>query len=274
MTVQTESPEQVARQLRRLVIEMTTEAASGHPSSALSATDIMAVLYFETLNIRPEQPDWPERDRFVLSKGHACPILYACLALRGFFPVDLLPTFRKLHSPLQGHPDLKKLPAGVEASTGSLGQGFATSIGMALGGKLDRKDFRVYALLGDGELQEGIVWEAAMAAAHYKLDNLTAIVDLNGLQTDGTIWDVMSPAPVPDKWRAFGWHTLVIDGHDYSQIRGALREAKETLGKPTVIIAQTVKGKGVSFMENDYDWHGKPANREQAEQALAELEGA
>ena len=165
---------------------------------------------------------------------------------------------------------MKKL-AGVDASTGSLGQGISMAVGMALGGKLDRKDYRVYALLGDGELQEGLVWEAAMAAAHYKLDNLTGIIDLNGLQTDGTVWEVMSPAPVAEKWRAFGWHALEIDGHDYGQIRAALREARETLGKPTMIIAHTVKGKGVSFMENDYDWHGKPASREQAEQALAEL---
>ncbi len=262
-----------ARILRRHVINMTAASQSGHPGGSLSAADIVAALYFRVLRrVDPANPKDPDRDRFVLSKGHCCPVLYAALAEKGFIPVDMLETFRKLHSPLQGHPDMNKVP-GVEASAGSLGQGFSMAVGMALAGKIDSRDYRVYALLGDGECQEGQIWEAAMAAAHYKLDNLVAIVDRNGLQIDGPTEEVMGLEPLPDKWRAFGWHTIVIDGHSYREILAAFDEAAATRGRPTAIIARTVKGKGVSFMENAVEWHGVAPNAQQREQALAELGG-
>ncbi|MBE3571722.1 MAG: transketolase, partial [Moorella humiferrea] len=216
------------------------------------------------------RPDWPDRDRFVLSKGHAAPVLYAALAERGFFPLEKLTTLRRLGSPLQGHPDRKALP-GVEVSTGSLGHGLAVANGMALAGRLDGRDYHVYVLLGDGELEEGMVWEGAMAAAHYHLDNLTAIVDHNHLQIDGRVEDVMSPEPVADKFHAFGWETKTIDGHDFGQILAAFEWAREVKGKPAVIIAETIKGKGVSFMENEAGWHGKAPKPEEVEKALAEL---
>lgn len=260
-----------AREIRKSIVRMTGAAGSGHPGGSLSAADIVTVLYFHELRLKPEEPDWDGRDRFVLSKGHAAPVLYAALAEKGYFPKEELLTLRKLGSRLQGHPDLKSLP-GVEMSTGSLGQGLAVANGMALAGKLDNKDYRVYALLGDGECQEGMVWEAAMAAAHYRLDNLAAFVDHNGLQIDGPVTEIMSPEPLTDKWKAFGWHVLSIDGHDLEQILSAIEEAKKTKGRPTVIIAKTVKGKGISFMEDQVGWHGVAPKPEQVTQALAELE--
>ncbi len=265
--------EDVARTLRRHVIVQTSTAASGHPGGSLSAADIVAALYFRVMRgLDPSNPKNPDRDRFVLSKGHCCPVLYAALAEKGFIPREELTTFRKLHSRLQGHPDMNKVP-GVEASAGSLGQGISMAVGMALAGKLDGRSYRVYTLLGDGECQEGQVWEAAMAAAHYKLDNLVAIVDRNGLQIDGPTEDVMSLEPLAEKWRAFGWHTLEIDGHAFPEILAALDEASATKGRPTAIIANTVKGKGVSFMENAVEWHGVAPNAEQRDKALAELGG-
>ena len=256
--------------IRCHIVRMLARAGSGHPGGSLSAADIVTVLYFKEMNLRPEDPYWPDRDRFVLSKGHAAPLLYAALAERGYFPVEELDTLRRLGSRLQGHPDSKKLP-GVEVSTGSLGQGLAAANGMALAARLDGRDYRVYVLLGDGELQEGMVWEAAMASAHYRLDNLVALVDYNGLQIDGPVAQIMSVEPLADKWRAFGWHTLVIDGHDYGQITGALAEARAVRGRPVAVIARTVKGKGVSFMEGKVDWHGKAPTPAEAERALAEL---
>ncbi|NLL18015.1 MAG: transketolase [Clostridia bacterium] len=260
-----------AREIRKSIVRMTGAAGSGHPGGSLSAADIVTALYFHEMNINPQEPDWADRDRFVLSKGHAAPVLYAALAERGYFPKEELLTLRKMGSRLQGHPDLNALP-GVEMSTGSLGQGLAVANGMALAGKLDQKDYRVYALLGDGECQEGMVWEAAMAAAHYRLDNLTAFLDDNGLQIDGPVEEVMSTKPLIDKWKAFGWHVLSIDGHDMGQILSALAEAKNTKGRPTMIIAKTIKGKGVSFMEDQVGWHGVAPKPEQVTQALAELE--
>ncbi|MEG6523071.1 transketolase [Desulfotomaculum sp. 1211_IL3151] len=262
--------QQRAKAMRRHIITMLGEAGSGHPGGSLSAADIVSVLYFDTMKLDPEKPDWPERDRFVLSKGHAAPVLYAALAEKGFFPKEELMTLRKLGSRLQGHPDMKKLP-GVEMSTGSLGQGLSTAIGMALGLRLGGGQQRVYALLGDGEVQEGQIWEAAMAASHFKLDNLTAFLDYNNLQIDGPVDVVMDVAPLNDKWRSFGWHILQIDGHDMAQILQALKEAQATKGKPTMIIAKTIKGKGVSFMENQVGWHGNAPKPEQVEQALQEL---
>ncbi len=259
-----------ANTIRRHIINMIHAAGSGHPGGSLSAADIVTTLYFREMRLDPEHPDWSDRDRFVLSKGHAAPVLYAALAERGYFPVEDLMTLRKLGSPLQGHPDMKKLP-GVEMSTGSLGQGLSAANGMALAAKLDGRDYRVYVLLGDGELQEGQVWEAAMAAAHYGLDNLTAFVDFNGLQIDGPVTEVMSPLPLSEKWRAFGWEVIEIDGHDVEQIIEAVAKAKNVKGKPTVIIAETVKGKGVSFMEAQVDWHGTAPKDDQKEQAIAEL---
>lgn len=260
-----------AKEIRKSIIQMTGAAGSGHPGGSLSAADIVATLYFHELRINPQEPDWPDRDRFILSKGHAAPVLYAALAEKGFFPKEELLSLRKFGSRLQGHPDMKVLP-GVEMSTGSLGQGLSVANGVALAGKLDRKDYRVYVLLGDGECQEGMVWEAAMAAAHYQLDNLTVFLDHNGLQIDGPVQEVMSPEPLTDKWKAFGWHVLAIDGHDIGAILSAISEAKETKGRPTMIVAQTVKGKGVSFMENQVGWHGVAPKPEQVAQALAELE--
>jgi transketolase len=261
-----------ARQIRRNIIKMLGQAGSGHTGGSLSASDIAACLYFWEMNIDPAKPDWTERDRFVLSKGHAAPVLYAVLAEKGFFPTDNLTQLRKLGSPLQGHPDMRKVP-GVEASTGSLGQGISWAVGMALAGKMDKQTYRVYTLLGDGEIEEGMVWEAAMAAAHYKLDNLMAFVDHNGLQIDGRVQEVMSPLPIPDKFRAFGWEVLEIDGHDHKQIMEALNFARTVKGKPTAVIAHTIKGKGCSFMEDRVEWHGVAPKPDEVEKALTELGG-
>lgn len=260
-----------AAKIRRCVVESVSAAKSGHPGGSLSVTDILTVLYFDEMRVDPKNPHWEDRDRFVLSKGHCAPAYYAALALRGFFPVEDLITLRKIDSYLEGHPSMKSVP-GCDMSTGSLGQGISCAVGMAIGGKLDQKDYRVYTVLGDGELEEGQVWEAAMCAAHYKLDNLVAFVDHNGLQIDGRITDVMNPNPVADKFRAFGWHVIAIDGHDLSAIADALAEAKTIKGKPVMIVAETVKGKGVSFMEDNYAWHGTAPNAEETAQALAEID--
>lgn len=256
--------------LRQDIIRMLGEAGSGHTGGSLSSADIIACLYFWEMNIDPLQPRAADRDRFVLSKGHAAPLLYAALAERGYFPKSELLQLRKLGSPLQGHPDMRKV-AGVDASTGSLGQGVSWAVGMALAAKMDGLDYRVYTLLGDGEIEEGLVWEAFMAAHHYKLDNLVAFLDHNGLQIDGPTCEVMSPEPVADKFRAFGWETLLVDGHDHRQIMEALNKARTIAGRPTIIIAETVKGKGCSFMENRVEWHGTAPNQEQTSKALAEL---
>ncbi len=258
--------------IRQHIIREVYHAGSGHPGGSLSATDIMTVLYFHEMNIDGNDPSNPNRDRFVLSKGHASPVLYACLAEAGFFPKEDLVTFRKLGSCLQGHPSMLKL-CGVEMSTGSLGQGFSASVGMALAGRLDGRDSRIYVMLGDGELQEGITWEASMAAAHYGLDNLCAIVDHNGLQIDGKNDDVMRVMPIAEKFRAFGWNVIELDGHDLDAIAAGFRKAGKHKGAPTVLVAETHKGKGVSFMEDPAGWHGKAPDREQAEQAMAELGG-
>ncbi|MDQ7790045.1 MAG: transketolase [Clostridia bacterium] len=259
-----------ANRIRCHIVNMICAAGSGHPGGSLSAADIVGALYFGGMRIDPARPDWPDRDRFVLSKGHAAPVLYAALAERGYFPVEDLVSLRKLGSPLQGHPDMNKLK-GVEMSTGSLGQGLSVANGMAMAAKIDGKDFRVFVLLGDGELQEGQVWEAAMAAAHYGLDNVTAFVDFNGLQIDGPVTEVMSPLPIADKWLAFGWHVIEIDGHDIEQVFRAIEESRTVEGRPTAVIANTIKGKGVSFMESVVDWHGVAPKEEQRNQALAEL---
>lgn len=260
-----------ARQLRRHIIAMVTEAKSGHPGGSLSAADIVTVLYFSQMNIHPENPKDPDRDRFVLCKGHAAPVLYSALAEKGYFPVDELKTLRKLGSRLQGHPEMKHTP-GVDMSTGSLGQGLSAACGMALAGKVDEKDYRVYALLGDGELEEGQVWEAAMFAAHYKLNNLTAFIDFNHLQIDGDVSKVMSPLPIPEKFAAFGWNVLEIDGHDLKSIHQAIEIAKTVKDQPTVIVAHTVKGKGICKMENVAGWHGKAPSSEECIAFLQELE--
>ncbi len=261
-----------ARNIRMDVLKMVAEAKSGHPGGSLSAADIVTALYFSVMKVDSSRPKWADRDRLVLSKGHASPLLYAVLAEKGFFPKEDLKTFRKIDSRLQGHPDMEKT-RGVDASTGSLGQGLSIANGMALAGRLDKKEYRVFALLGDGELGEGQIWEAAMAAAHYKLDNLTAILDYNGLQIDGFCKDIMCSSPVKEKWEAFGWEVMEIDGHNYDEILTSLGEASKVKRKPTIIIAHTVKGKGVSYMENQVGWHGKAPNEEQLKEALAELEG-
>jgi transketolase len=259
-----------ALEMRREIVQMITAAGSGHPGGSLSAVEILTYLYFHEMNIDPENPTKAGRDRFILSKGHAAPVLYAALALRGYFPVEELATLRKLGSKLQGHPDMRKVP-GVEMSTGSLGQGLSAANGMALADKLDGQPNYVYVMVGDGEMQEGQIWEAAMAAAHYRLDKVIGFLDYNGLQIDGRLEEVMNSEPVPDKWRAFGWHVLEIDGHDFTQIAGAVAEAKKTKGKPTMIVAKTVKGKGVSFMEDQVGWHGVALKPQELEQALTEL---
>ena len=262
----------IARDVRVGIMEGTYHAKSGHPGGSLSIADILTYLYFEEMNVDPKAPKMPTRDRFVLSKGHTAPALYATLAVRGFFPREDLATLRKIDSYLQGHPDMKGTP-GVDMSTGSLGLGISAACGMALSAKYRGEDYRVYTILGDGESEEGQVWEAAMFAAHYKLDNLVAFLDLNGLQIDGKITEVMNPTPHDDKFRAFGWHVITIDAHDFEEIAAALAEARTVKGKPTMIIARSVKGKGVSFMENEVDWHGKAPNEEQYKAALAELTG-
>ena len=260
-----------ANNIRKNIVKMVANAKSGHPGGSLSAADIMTVLYFEEMNINEDNVDSIDRDRFVLSKGHASPCLYAALAERGLLHEDLL-TFRKLNSNLQGHPNMNSV-AGVDMSTCSLGQGISAAVGMAIANKLGKNDYRVYAMLGDGECEEGQVWEAAMAASHYHLDNLCAIVDFNGLQIDGNVQDVMNPTPIDKKFEAFGWNTINIDGHDFDDIRNAFKVARECKGKPTMILAHTIKGKGVSYMENAANWHGVAPNEEQLKIALEELEG-
>jgi len=261
---------EVAKTLRRDVITMTANAGSGHPGGSLSAADIVAALYWRVLNYRPTEPKWADRDRFITSKGHVAPLLYAALAERGFFPMEELSTLRKLDSRLQGHTDMTLTP-GVEMSSGSLGQGLSVGVGTALAARLDSRSYRVYVLLGDGECDEGQVWEAAMAAAHFKVDNLVAIVDRNELQIDGWTRDVMDLKPLEEKWRAFGWKVIEIDGHDFDQILNAFEQAKGVKGQPTAIIAHTIKGKGVSFMENVADFHGIVTTPEETKKALEEL---
>lgn len=255
------------------VIEGVYNAKAGHPGGSLSICDLLAYLYNEEMNIDPKDPHMDSRDRFVLSKGHAAPALYATLALKGFFPVEDLKTLRKSDSYLQGHPNMNKIP-GIDMSTGSLGQGISAAVGMALGAKFDKKDYRVYTVLGDGEIEEGEVWEAAMFAANQKLDNLVAVVDFNGLQIDGTIDEVNSAYPIADKFKAFKWNVIEIDGHDFDAIEEALNNAKATKGVPTCIVMKTVKGKGVSYMEDAVGWHGKAPNTEEYEQAMTELKAA
>ena len=264
--------EETARRVRIDIIKSTYHAGSGHPGGSLSAADIITALYFGEMNIDPEDPDMKGRDRFVLSKGHAVPAQYSALAERGYFPVSDIMTLRKLGSAFQGHGNMHLVP-GIEMSTGSLGQGFSASVGMALANKLDNNGARVYTLLGDGEIQEGLVWEAAMAAAHYKLSDLTAIVDWNGLQIDGRNDDVMTVAPIKEKFESFGWHALSIDGHDFKQIFDALDAARAETERPTVIVAKTIKGKGVSFMEDQVGWHGKAPKEDEAKQAVEDLGG-
>ena len=262
-----------AAKIRLGALKGVHAAASGHPGGSLSIADIMAYLYFEEMKVDPNNPKWEDRDRFVLSKGHTAPALYATLALKGFFDESELLKLRQVDSFLQGHPDMKGTP-GVDMSTGSLGLGISTACGMALAAKIDGKDHRVYTIVGDGESEEGQVWEAAMFAAHYKLDNLCVIIDWNGLQIDGAVAEVMNPTPHDKKLEAFGFHVISIDGHDFGQIEAAFNEAKTVKGKPTAIIATTVKGKGVSFMENQVGWHGSAPNDEQYEKAVAEIKAA
>jgi len=261
--------EKKANQIRRLVIEMIARAGSGHPGGSLSSTEIITCLYFSVLNHNPKDPKWPDRDRFHLSKGHCCPALYAALALSGYFNIDQLWTLRKFGSILQGHPD--RSPPGVEVASGSLGQGLGVALGMALASKMDKKQWRVYCLMGDGEIQEGNVWESAMACSHFKVDNLCAIVDYNHFQIDGKVEEVMNLQPLSEKWRSFGWHVICCDGHNIEKLLDAFGEASSVKGKPTVIIAETIKGKGVSFMENVADFHGRAPTLEEKEQALKEL---
>ncbi len=263
----------IANEIRKSIILSIHAAASGHPGGSLSSADILTALYFYKMKVDPRNPKMNDRDRFILSKGHAAPALYATLAEKGFFPKEELLKLRHIDAMLQGHPDMKGIP-GIEMSTGSLGQGFSASVGMALASKLDQIENKIYVLLGDGEVQEGIIWEAAMAAAHYKLDHLTAILDYNGLQIDGTNDEVMRIHPIADKWKSFGWHVLSIDGHNMEQIIEALDVADNIKDQPTIIIAKTVKGKGVSFMENQVGWHGNAPKTEEVKQALMELGGA
>ena len=265
--------QKMANEVRKGSVTSVHAAKAGHPGGSLSAADIFTYLYFEELNVDPQDPKKKDRDRFVLSKGHTAPGLYSALAHRGFFPVEDLTTLRHIGSYLQGHPDMKGIP-GVDMSSGSLGQGISAAVGMAIAGKLDQADYRVYTLLGDGEIQEGQVWEAAMLAGFKKLDNLVVIVDNNNLQIDGEITEVNSPYPIDKKFEAFNFHVINIDGNDFDQIDAALKEAKETKGMPTAIIAKTVKGKGVSFMENQVGWHGVAPNDEQYAEAMKELEKA
>ncbi len=260
-----------AKLVRKGIIEATHSAGCGHPGGSLSVTDIVTYLFFAEMNIDEKNPKMPNRDRFVLSKGHAAPALYSVLANRGYFPVEDLKTLRKTSSYLQGHPDMKGIP-GVDMTTGSLGLGISGACGIALASKTNGEDYRVYCAVGDGESEEGQVWEAAMFAAHYKLDNLTVFIDLNGLQIDGKVTEVMNPTPHDEKFKAFGWNVIVIDGHNFEEIEAAVNAAKATKGKPTAIIAKTVKGKGVSFMENQVGWHGKAPNDEQYATAMADLD--
>jgi transketolase len=261
----------IARKIRRHIISMIGKAGSGHPGGSLSSVEIVTALYYNILCHSPSEPDWPDRDRFILSKGHTAPVLYAALAECGYFPVEELSTLRKLNSRLQGHTD-RKLTPGVEMSAGSLGQGLSFGIGVALAGRMDSREYRVYVLMGDGECDEGQVWEAAMAASHYKLDNLCAIIDNNGQQIDGWNSDVMNLNPLKDKWQSFGWHVVEVDGHDITQLIDAFNQAKTVKGQPSIIIAHTIKGKGVSFMENNINFHGVAPNAAEVEIALKELE--
>ncbi len=265
--------ELIAARGRCLGMQMVFRAASGHIGGSLSAMDILTELYFEQLNVDPARPQAPERDRFVMSKGHCTPALYSILALRGYYPEKQLELFRSIDGHMSGHPDMVHVP-GVDMSTGSLGQGLSAAVGMALAGKMDGAGYRVCALMGDGEIEEGQIWEAAMSAAKYKLDNLCGIVDVNGLQIDGRTADVMPSEPLDAKFAAFGWNVIMADGHDFDSLRAAFAAAKAEKGRPSVILAKTVKGKGVSFMENDAGWHGKAPNAEQYEQAMAELNAA
>ncbi|MDR7856563.1 transketolase [Tissierella sp.] len=264
--------QEIARRIRVDIITMLEKSQSGHPGGSLSSVEILTALYFKEMKIDPTNPKWEDRDRFVLSKGHGTPVIYGALAERGFFPREELNNFRKIDSMLQGHPDMKGTP-GIDMTTGSLGQGLAAANGMALAGKLDNKDYRVYAIIGDGECQEGLIWEAAMLAAHYKLDNLAVFLDHNGLQIDGRNKDIMNIDPIDEKFKAFGWNVLHIDGHSFDEILDALAKAKTTKGMPTIIIAKTFKGKGVSFMENQVGWHGKAPSNEEANKAIEELGG-
>lgn len=264
--------EQKATNARKNIVRMVTQAGSGHPGGSLSAVEILTSLYFEEMNITKENVTDLNRDKFVLSKGHATPVLYSVLHEKGFISAEDLTTFRQVNSKLQGHPNMSYIEA-VDMSTGSLGQGISTAVGMALSNKIHETTNRVYTLLGDGELEEGQVWEAAMCAAHYKLDNLVAIVDFNGLQIDGDITQVMNPCPIDKKFEAFGWNVVVVDGHNYQELFDAYKNARETKGQPTAIIAKTIKGKGVSFMENNYEWHGAAPSAEQCELAIKELGG-
>lgn len=258
-----------ARGIRRLIIQMLAQAGSGHPGGSLSATDLITVLYFNVLRFNPNDPQWPDRDRFHMSKGHCCPLWYAILAQVGYFPKEKLFTLRQLGSMLQGHPD-RKTP-GVESASGSLGQGLSVALGMSLAAKVNKKDYRVYVLLGDGEVQEGNVWEAAMACGHFACSNLCAILDFNGCQIDGRCQDIMGIEPLAAKWQAFGWQVIEIDGHNMQQILAAYEQAKTVKNKPTIIIARTIKGKGVSFMEGVVDFHGRAPTEEEAQRALKEL---
>ncbi|NLM95705.1 MAG: transketolase [Firmicutes bacterium] len=260
----------MANQIRRDVVEMIYRANAGHPGGSLSCVDLVTALYFAVMRLDPKRPDWPDRDRFIMSKGHGCPTWYAALAHRGFFPREELWTLRQHESILQGHPDMNKTP-GVDMTSGSLGHGLSAGLGMAIGAKLNGQDFNVYVLLGDGELQEGLVWEAAMAAAQFRLDNLVAIIDYNGLQLDGTLGEVVGVEPLVDKWRSFGWTVFEIDGHDMEEILSICERARKT-STPVAIIAHTVKGKGVSYMEHQVGWHGAAPNEAQFEQAMAELD--
>ena len=262
----------VATELRRNILRMIQTAGSGHPGASLSSADLVTVLYYDEMRVDPADPGWPERDRFLLSKGHACPVLYAALAMKGYFEMGRLGTLRQLDGILQGHPDMRKTP-GVDYTTGSLGNGLSIGLGMALAGKLDGRDYRTYVMLGCGEMQEGLVWEALMAGAKYSLDNLCAIVDYNQLQLDGHNDEVMPLGDLVAKLRAFDWHVIECDGHDVDRIRAAFAEARQTTGRPSVVVAHTVKGKGVSFMEDQVDWHGRVPSEEQHRQAMAELEG-
>lgn len=261
----------IANKVRKNALTAVYSAQSGHPGGSLSIAEALTYLYFEVMNVDPKNPKNPDRDRFVLSKGHTAPALYSVLALKGYFPEADIPTFRKISSYLQGHPDMKGVP-GVDMSTGSLGQGVSAAGGMALGAKLDKKDYRVYAILGDGEIQEGQVWEQAMFAAHYKLDNLTIFVDFNGLQIDGAVTDIMNPTPIDKKFEAFGWNVICCDAHNFDELEAAVNNAKSTKGKPTAVIMKSTKGKNVSFMENNVSWHGSAPNEEQYNQAISELD--
>ena len=271
MVEQIEKLQNIAKKIRRGIIEQVYKAGSGHPGGSLSIADILTVLYFYELNVDPKNPKWEDRDRLILSKGHCAPALYSCLANRGYFALEELQNFRKIDSNLQGHPDMNKIP-GVDMTSGSLGQGLSVANGMAIAGKLNNKEYRVYCILGDGEIEEGQIWEAAMAANKYKLDNLCVIVDNNNLQIDGTIEEVMNSYPIDEKFKSFGFQVINIDGHDIDEIIKAFEVAKNIKGKPTCIIAKTIKGKGVSFMENKVEWHGKAPNDEEYLQAIRELQ--